>query len=136
MLTVAKLVPFAQEVDILEALAIWDSLGLVREMGFMRMEVEFDSAKVISLLRSETSDVSDLGALAEEIKQLARGFQFCSFRWCRRSANKVAHELARSTLELGREGTWLEEVPVEIEGVYFSEVLDSVSVLSGRGCFV
>lgn len=128
MLTVMKKTPFLLDVDILEATVILESLILANEAGFMMLEVESDSARVISFLRSEASDISEVGVLTKEINRVARTFHHCLFRWCRRSANGVAHELARVAMVSDREGVWLEEVPFEVERVFSSELLDRPTV--------
>lgn len=53
-----RLIHFVQDVDSFEAMAVRDSLLLVRDVGFSSLEVGTDSAHVAALLCPELNDLS------------------------------------------------------------------------------
>lgn len=57
--------------------------------------VEVDSQVVFWALRRPKDDMSYFGGIIVDVLALCNNFDYCSFSWVRRCANKVAHELTQ-----------------------------------------
>ena len=57
--------------------------------------VEMDSQTALGKITSQQRDLSTNGQVVREIKELLAQFQDSMVVWVRRSANKIAHILAR-----------------------------------------
>jgi ribonuclease HI len=71
------------------------AISLGQELGLSKIILETDNMGVVSKLTSVLKDRSAAGPLVEEMKALLRAFDDHAIRWARRSANGVAHNLAR-----------------------------------------
>ncbi|XP_073130840.1 uncharacterized protein [Henckelia pumila] len=85
-----------QNPAIAEALGIREALSWLKELDYYHFQIESDAKIVIDALNSSVSDHSSLGLLIEDCKLLVEEFQSCLFYFVRRSANQVAHALARA----------------------------------------
>ena len=92
-----------------EVLACWRALEFAVETGFQEVVVEGDNATVIRGLTTSKPDKSMLGNIYEDARCLALKFRKLSASCVRRSANGVAHSLARFAKFLSKEHVWLEE---------------------------
>ncbi|XP_073129262.1 uncharacterized protein [Henckelia pumila] len=81
---------------IAEALAIREVLKWINELNLSKVIVESDALVVVEALRSTIQDVSSLGLILEYCSSLASELH-SSFSFVRRSANQMAHSLARSS---------------------------------------
>jgi hypothetical protein len=87
-----------------------------------RVVFELDSASVVSKLQVEETDRSVHGILIEQIKcELRTGREFV-VKWARRSANEVAHRLAKEGCELNSARIWLDVSPDCIKNALYSDV--------------
>ncbi|KAH7544499.1 hypothetical protein JRO89_XS15G0175400 [Xanthoceras sorbifolium] len=111
--------------DIGEALPILLGLRLAIDMGLSTVCVESDAASVVKQLSSRVTSCSDIGLILDDILSLVVNFADLSFSSVRRSANKVAHGLAKFALSHQPVGVRLGSVPSSIAIV----VLDD-----SRGC--
>ncbi|KAH7572293.1 hypothetical protein JRO89_XS04G0233800 [Xanthoceras sorbifolium] len=84
--------------DIGEALAILLGLHLAIDMGLSTVCVESDAASIVKQLSSRVSSCSDIGLILDDILSLVVNFAALSFSSVRRSANNVAHGLAKVAL--------------------------------------
>ena len=66
---------------------------------------------VMKVISQALKDLSQLGLIYEDIWCLAAGFRTITYKCVRRSANSVAHALARFAKLLDQEIVWLEEDP-------------------------
>ena len=73
--------------------------------------LEGDNAMVLKTISQAQPDLSRLGLIYEDIWCLAAGFRSISSSCVRRSANSVAHALARFARLIDNEIIWLEEDP-------------------------
>ncbi|XP_073153865.1 uncharacterized protein [Henckelia pumila] len=89
-------IPGIQNPAIAEALGIREALNWLKELDYHHFQIESDAKIVIDALNSSVSDQSSLGLLIEYCKLLIEDFQSCLFYFNRRSANQVAHALARA----------------------------------------
>ena len=108
-----------------EVLACRRALEFVVDTGFTELEVEGDNATVIRALASLRSIKSRLGNVYGDIWVLAAGCRSISFSCVKRSANSVAHSLARYASLITDDICWMEESPPPaVEALY----MDSVSL--------
>ncbi|KAF7827258.1 uncharacterized protein G2W53_018422 [Senna tora] len=90
----AKRVPLASDVDILEATAIFTGMEFARDLSIQDIVVEGDSAVVLGYLTSVVSLRSPLGLILDNIRSLCASFRRVEFKWVRREAYGVADLLA------------------------------------------
>ena len=107
-----------------EAMAYRKAMEFAIDAGFSELVVEGDNSVVMSSVSSIYQDWSRLGVIYDDIRHLAAGLRFVSFNCIRRSANSVAHSLARYANVLDEEVVWLEEPPPPaIDALYFDSAL-------------
>ncbi|KAL5854464.1 hypothetical protein ACOSQ4_004266 [Xanthoceras sorbifolium] len=97
--------------DIGEALAILLGLRLAIDMGLSTVCVESDAAPVVKQLSSRVISCSDIGLILDDILSLVVNFADLSFSSVRRSANIVAHGLAKFALSHQPVGVRLGSIP-------------------------
>ena len=103
-----------------EAMACRKAMEFAIDAGFSELVVKGDNSVVLSSVSSMHQDLSRLGVIYDDIRHLAAGLHFVSFNCIRRSANSVAHSLARYASVLDEEVVWLEESPPPaIDALYF-----------------
>ncbi|KAF7801517.1 reverse transcriptase [Senna tora] len=107
----AKRVPSAVDVDILEATAIFTGMEFARDLSIQDIVVEGDSAIVLGYLSSAVSLRSPLGLILDNIRSLCASFRRVEFKWVRREANGVADLLASLGLNVESTYVWLEDRP-------------------------
>ena len=91
----------------------------VEAAGFQDVMVEGDNVTVMNGLTAVKPDNSLLGNIYEDARCLAMRFRSVSASCVRRSANGVAHSLARFARQLSEDYVWLEEQPTPaIEALY------------------
>ena len=87
------------------------ALEFAIDAGFTEIILEGDNAMVMKVISQAQPDLSRLGLIYEDIWCLVAGFKSISYNCIRRSANSVAHALARFARILDNEIIWLEEDP-------------------------
>ena len=92
-----------------EALACRKAMEFAIAAGFSELIVEGDNAMVMSAVSSTSPNWSRLGVIYDDIGCLAAGLRYVAFSCIRRSANSVAHSLARYANVLDEEVVWLLE---------------------------
>jgi ribonuclease HI len=105
-----------------ELLACWKAIELANSRQMQRVVFELDSASVVSKLQVEETDRSVHGILIEPIKRELRNGRDFVVRWARRSANEVAHRLAKEGCELSSARVWLDVSPDCIKNALYSDV--------------
>jgi hypothetical protein len=70
----------------------------------------------------EEADRSVHGILIEQIKRELRNGRDVVVKWARRSANEVAHRLAKEGCELSSDRVWLDVSPDCIKNALYSDV--------------
>lgn len=113
----------SEEVITAEAFAMLQMLRLARDCGFRHMEFDSDNEKIVHLVQNEKKEnISYLGLILSEIRVLKSCFDTCHIKYISRSCNLVAHniaQLAHSSLDT----IWLEEVPLDVQEVYYHDLL-------------
>ena len=108
-----------------EVLACRKALEFALDSGFRDLVVEGDNITVMRTMVSPRPNRSKLGHIYVDICMLASGFRSLSVECVKRSANSVAHCLARHACQLDEDMVWLEESPPALQALYF---LDSMSL--------
>ena len=94
-----------------EVMACRKALEFAIVASFTEIILEGDNAMVMEVISQAQQDLSRLGLIYEDIWCLAVGFRTITYNCVRRSANSVAHALARFVRLLDHEIVWLEEDP-------------------------
>ncbi|XP_034217419.1 uncharacterized protein LOC117628994 [Prunus dulcis] len=84
-----------------EALAARTGTILVMERGYQNVVFESDALQIVTALRNHSIDRSVLGPVVEDTKSLLTQITGEGFTHIRRTANGVAHRLARFALHIG-----------------------------------
>ena len=105
-----------------ELRACQHALALVRKLKLRRVIFELDSVIVVSKLNMEERDRSMYGPVYEEVKAALRELDDHQVKWARRSANGVAHVLAKEGCRLEISKTWFLMYPDCIENLLNQDV--------------
>lgn len=102
---------FVSDPECAELLACRRAVNLAKEIGITKLALETDSTAVAAKLPSMERDRSVHGPLVEEVKALLGEFQEITVKAVRRSANEVAHKLAKYGCVNQQCTTWLRFPP-------------------------
>ena len=94
-----------------EVLACQKAVEFAMDARFTDLVIKGDNAAVMKAITSPWLDRSRLGHIYDDIRTLVAGFRSCTIGCVKRSANFVAHSLARFASHLDDELVWLEESP-------------------------
>uniref|UniRef100_A0A803Q8D5 RNase H type-1 domain-containing protein n=1 Tax=Cannabis sativa TaxID=3483 RepID=A0A803Q8D5_CANSA len=83
---------------IVEAIGVKEALSWSKANGWTSVIVDSDCLKVISDLQKQKYMVSPYGHILYDCRTLISDFDNISFKFVKRSANKVAHALAQTSL--------------------------------------
>ena len=110
------------EPEALEILACKRGLEVAREINATRVQVELDSLGVVQRLQNPHKDRANAGAWIQEIKDLLASFTEFKVSWTRRSANVVAHKLARVGVGEDLCKVWVQDTPDYVLDVLSDEI--------------
>jgi ribonuclease HI len=96
---------------------------LVRRLKLNKVILERDSASTVYKLNSDELDRSMHGSLIEKLKREIRSIGDHVVKWVRRSANAVAHTLAKEGSGLEYSRTWFISFPDCIKGMLARDLL-------------
>ena len=117
--------PAVSDSEEAEALACRKALEFAIDAGFEELVVEGDNATVMKSISSLRALRSKLDNIYVDIQWLATGSRCLSFGCVKRTANTVAHSLARFARLIDEDTVWMEESPpLAIDALY----LDSISL--------
>jgi hypothetical protein len=105
-----------------ELLACRKAIEFSHSRQLHKVVFELDSASVVSKLHMEDVDRSVHGILIEQIKRELRNGRDYLVKWARRSANEVAHRLAKEGCDLGSSRIWLDVPPECIKDALYLDV--------------
>jgi ribonuclease HI len=108
---VGRFYPRVGDAEHAELLACHQALIFAKEKGVDKVVLETDSTGVAAKLKTEDLDRSAYGMLAEDIKKLSKGFEDFSVRTVRRSANGVAHLVAKVSCDNKSCNRWMGAFP-------------------------
>ncbi|XP_062114030.1 uncharacterized protein LOC133825048 [Humulus lupulus] len=101
-------VPFSSSMSapVAEAMAVLQGLLLCSRLGYHHVEVETDCKRVYQALSSKTPLVAEFGTLILDCLSLCNSIDVISFSRCNRTANSLAHTLAKLALTLDDAMIW------------------------------
>ena len=95
-----------------ELIAIREVLSWIKRLGYDQIVLESDALTVVkALLSSSTSDFSSFGSLVDDCKFLIAEMNSVSVSFVPRSANSVAHLIARAASTISDRMRWLSTPP-------------------------
>ena len=95
-----------------ELIAIREVLSWIKRLGYDQIVLESDALTVVkALLSSSTSDFSSFGSLVDNCKSLIAEMNSVSVSFVPRSANSVAHLIARAASTISDRMEWLSTPP-------------------------
>ncbi|KAK3206917.1 hypothetical protein Dsin_020963 [Dipteronia sinensis] len=89
-----------------EALSFHDALSWLQVHSFFKVIMEIDALKVFQALKSQASDPNYFGPIIDECKVFLKEINDCNVCYVRRSANTVAHALARASCSVSDVHVW------------------------------
>lgn len=107
---------------IAEALAFKEALSWLKRRRCSDVHIELDSLAVVQAFESNSKDSSYLGAIIEDCHSIVKDLGSYSVYFIRRSANTVAHVLARETGSMSEWKEWC-DVPFFLIDVLHSDLI-------------
>ena len=108
-----------------EILACRRAVEFALECGFRDMVVEGDNQTVMNALERKRSLSSRFGHILQDVLCLLNGFGWSQVQFAKRSANTVAHLLARHAKFGSHDVIWMEESPPLVDQAVY---LDSIYI--------
>ena len=118
--------PVVSDSEEAEVLACRRALEFAIDARFADLVVEGDNSNVMRSIVSAQSDWSRLGNIYDDVRCLADRLRLVAFQCIRRSANGVAHSLARYARHISEDCIWLEDSPLPALKALYE---DSVSLV-------
>ena len=121
MATLAAKGSVVRDSEEVEVLTCRKALKFAIDAGFMEIILEGDSVVVMQTVSQAQPNLSRVGLIYENIWCLAAGFRSISTNCVRRTANSVAHALARL---IDDDIAWLEEDPPLVVDALYLDALN------------
>jgi ribonuclease HI len=102
-----RFLPSVADPERAELLACRLAASLARDQGVQKLILETDCSGIVTKLVSSELDRSVHGPLVEDIKKLLQDFGEIKVQHARRSANEVAHRLAKEGCSNKICNTWV-----------------------------
>ena len=99
------------EPNLAEGMCCKEAFSWVKSLGYTKVIIELDAQQLIQALNNSVSDHSYYGVLVDDCKILSKDLSECLFVFAKRSANHVAHVLARAVGSTTDRGVWLYNPP-------------------------
>jgi ribonuclease HI len=116
-----KVTPHITEPASAEALAVWEAVVLAREVGGSRILLEGDSSVIVSALGAREPSLRVYGQILNDTKSMFSHFLSVEVHHVRRSANQVAHVLAKYGISQLLNNTWIDECPIIIHNAVVAD---------------
>ena len=81
------------------------------DLQVTKLHIEMDCKSIVSKLQSEQKDLSPIGPIIEEVRQLLASMESWRITWVRREANGAAHLLAKEAVSNNLCKVWLHVPP-------------------------
>ncbi|XP_019163496.1 PREDICTED: uncharacterized protein LOC109159839 [Ipomoea nil] len=94
-----------------ESLAVMTTLNWLREQHFNNIILESDCLNLCTAFNSNCNDFSYIGLIVKQCRSIAKDIGVSTLSHVRRTANCVAHALARATDSMTGSGMWLHVPP-------------------------
>ena len=108
-----------------EVLACRRAVEFTLECGFREMVVEGDNQSVMAALERKSCLLSRVGHILQDILYMVNEFRWSQVQFAKRSANTIAHLLARHAKNVTHDVIWLEDSPPPVVQALY---LDSISI--------
>lgn len=120
----AKVSGFAGSVnaEMAEALGFKEALSWIKMKQWQRVVLETDCINVIQAVRSPTVLASTIGLIIEDCKKLVHDIANAEYYFVKRSANRVAHWLARQSCFMSDCSFNIQNAPSEVLNLCNSDV--------------
>ncbi|KAK5784747.1 hypothetical protein PVK06_039276 [Gossypium arboreum] len=96
--------------EVTEALEVLQAVQFAQEIGFRKVKVEGDSLMIISKLRMQGMDMSEVSNYICVAKQIIMGFESFKFQYIKRGGNRVAYLLMKEGFIQKRDVRWVKVV--------------------------
>ena len=106
-------------------------LGL--KQGWTKIDIESDSVTLITALKKEEMDLSEVNRVLDDCKEYLNSFHSVSIRHIYREANSVADRLAHFACKEGVDFVWLGESPAIIQDVLYEDYMQCTTIARGQG---
>ncbi|XP_073361303.1 uncharacterized protein [Aegilops tauschii subsp. strangulata] len=100
-----------KEPAMVELLACRRAVQLAQNLNVQNLHLEMDCREIVCKLQSKEKDLSPLGPVVEEVKQMLDSRDRWKITWVRRSANNAAHRLARECVTNNLWKVWMHVPP-------------------------
>ncbi|XP_074351598.1 uncharacterized protein LOC141690721 [Apium graveolens] len=112
--------------ELAEAIGVKEALSWVKKNKWTKVEVETDCLVVVQAVRSNAIKLSYLSGIVEECKQLLSSFrdQQVTLKFIKRSANKVAHYVARHTCSLADRSWRMDNIHPDFLIILYEDLKD------------
>ncbi|KAL0015370.1 hypothetical protein SO802_002439 [Lithocarpus litseifolius] len=121
MAAVSARVLSVQNSEEAEALACRKAVEVAMDFGFRDVTLEGDNISVMNSISSAGINRARLGFVYDDIRSMGRGFRSFRVNHVRRTANTVAHSLAKYAGLIEGEMVWLEEDPPPARDALYSD---------------
>ena len=115
-------IPLPTSVETVEVLAARSAVCLARDLNLGQVIFEGDAEVIIKAINSGGFSSSSFGHIIRDIKLLSSAFNKVSFSHTRRLGNRIAHGLSCMACNFSSFQVWMEDVPLDLSHVYFSEL--------------
>ncbi|KAK9988324.1 hypothetical protein SO802_028563 [Lithocarpus litseifolius] len=105
--------PAFQPIEI-EALAVARALEFGKEIGITEAVLEGDSELIINSLKAGGKSIASVESLLQDAFVLSNCYSKLLYSHCRREGNRLAHSLARYSINVSNYVVWMEEVPTSL----------------------
>ncbi|KAL8102974.1 hypothetical protein AgCh_027490 [Apium graveolens] len=116
---------------IAEAMAFKEALSWMDDRGWHDAVVEIDCLNVVQTVRSRVSMRSYFGLIIEDCRRTLEQLNNIKLSFVKRSANMVAHQLARISYYLSGRSFDRRSVPISIQNCFSTDLIDA-AVLEDR----
>lgn len=123
MAAFTQFIPLPTSVKTVEVLAVRSTIGFAKELSLDQIILEGDPKTCINVLSIGGWESFSFGHIVKDINFFASAFRGLSFSHTHWLRNRVAHRLARSAYKFPQFHSWMEDIPLDIVSVYFSDLL-------------
>ncbi|XP_030494821.2 uncharacterized protein LOC115710603 [Cannabis sativa] len=109
--------------ELAEAVGIREALSWIKSSGLQQVVLETDCLSIVQALRSSIVMISTFGQVVNECKALLNDLRTISIYFIHRSANTVAHELARASVSFPDCNFSLDSVPTVLLHVLVTNMI-------------
>ena len=123
MAAFTQFISLPTSVKTVEVLAVRSTIGFAKELSLDQIILEGDPKTCINVLSIGGWESFSFGHIVKDINFFASAFRGLSFSHTHWLRNRVAHRLARSACKFPQFHSWMEDIPLDIVSVYFSDLL-------------